>query len=132
MHNKLLIPRIGLVMLLMPLLGLLTSDNAEGKTIILKRNFVDGRTFYIEKTDTRNVKITGMPMFDKDEKVTEILGAWSRTTKNSDGTITVKVTFDRAARKIESEEGLMEFDTDNPNNEEGRSANRRHSSTNDR
>ncbi len=118
MASKPLIRRLTLMGMFIIPAGLFLFGCAESKPIILERTFVDGRTFYVERSEVTTQKISGIPAFAKEEKETQLFGALFTTAANPDGSNTVTITFDRAKYLVEDDEGIQEFDTDNPDFEE--------------
>ena len=96
-----------------------TAETVGGEKVLLKRKYVDGRRVYIERKLDTHRAITGLPIGDVDQLATELTGVWSETSSLDDGGVRLELVFDRMARSLRDvDDGGLEYDTDDPENDE--------------
>jgi hypothetical protein len=89
------------------------------KSVMLKREYVPGRISYIESQSELEQDISGLPMPPMKFQITQLYGLWETVDSAARGKTRIVLTYDRAARSVEAPMmGDVEFDTDDPDNEE--------------
>ena len=89
------------------------------ESVLIKRKFDPAHKSYIESRTEVGQDISGLPWPPMKLHSTELYGLWEKVESVADGKTKIVLTYDRAARDVESPMvGVIEFDTDDPENEE--------------
>lgn len=109
---------LGAALMLTPL-SVLSVGPVFGESVMVKRGYVHGRVSYVENLTEIEQEISGLPMPPMKFHMEQLFGLREKTESAPDGGTRTVLIYDRAARKVEAPMmGEVEFDTDDPENEE--------------